>query len=153
MSVFIRPVNLDDMRQIFEWRNDPFIVARSSSQCAVSLKEHRVWFDHILVSKEVLPFIVEIFGQSAGHLRFDLEDDGVCLITAYLLSAYTGKGYGVESIRQGCELARQEWPSVRVMAQVREENLAGRSAFLKAGFKPQAAGQGHLTFWLGEDSE
>jgi RimJ/RimL family protein N-acetyltransferase len=79
-------------------------------------------------------FIAEIDGQPVGQVRFDRIDGGNCVVSAYLLEKYTGRGLGVEAIRQGCERIFEEWPISRVIACVRQDNAAGHAGFRKAGF-------------------
>lgn len=130
----LRPLTAQDRDCLLAWRNDPYIVARSTSRRCVSPEEHADWFAHVLTSEETLAFIVEHDESPIGHVRFERTAPDTCIITAYLLPAHTGRGLGVTAICLGCETAREHWHGIRIVACVREDNAAGRSAFRKAGF-------------------
>jgi RimJ/RimL family protein N-acetyltransferase len=142
MTVRLRPTTKADEEMVFGWRNDPFLVARATSQRTVTRAEHGRWFEATLEGRLRKMFIVEVDGEPAGQVRFDRGQETDCVISAYLLESFTGRGLGVEAIRSGCaEIARQ-WKIERVVACVRHDNPAGHSAFLKAGFRdsPEVAG-------------
>ena len=130
----VRPADLGDMKQVFTWRNDPFVVARSSSRQMVGWADHEVWFTKALTSGDMLIFIVEVKDAPIGQLRLDRSASD-CIMSVYLLEPYTGRGYGVRAIREGCMRARQAWNTARVVACVREDNPPGARAFFKAGFR------------------
>jgi UDP-2,4-diacetamido-2,4,6-trideoxy-beta-L-altropyranose hydrolase len=132
-QIELRQATLDDMKQIFSWRNDPFLVARSSSRRMVEWTEHEVWFAKAITSEDLLIFVVEIEDDPIGQLRLERSADD-CVISVYLLERYIGRGYGVQAIREGCARARQAWTAGRVVACVREDNPPGARAFIKAGF-------------------
>lgn len=151
-SIRIRRATANDARRVFEWRNDPYIVERSSSQRTVNWEEHLGWFEKSLRADDArLIFIVEKEAESLGLVRFDREGDG-SVISVYLLERFTGRGFGIEAIRLGCRAAVDHWPALRtVMACVRDDNLAGSRGFEKAGFRrsEDCAGhcpEGHIAF-------
>jgi RimJ/RimL family protein N-acetyltransferase len=119
---------------IFEWRNDPVIVRLGSSQREVTWTEHEEWFSQSITSRKRHIFIVERDGVPIGQVRFDLVEQSECVISVYLASEFTGHGWGIEAIRDGCELIFEEWPVHAVVASVRAENKVGQSAFRRAGF-------------------
>ena len=51
---------------ILQWRNDEFIVARSSSRRRITAEEHAKWFERVLTVREPLVFIVEHTHQAVG---------------------------------------------------------------------------------------
>lgn len=151
MKISLRPASHEDMRQVFEWRNDPFILEQSSSRRPVEWAEHEAWFSAALKdSTKIIYFVVEDNNQ-IGLVRFDRTSMESCVISAYLMEAHVGKGRGAAAIRQGCALACESWEIHHVIAYVRTENAAGTKAFLKAGFSPRdVAGcpEGHAAFVL-----
>jgi RimJ/RimL family protein N-acetyltransferase len=119
---------------IFRWRNDPFIVARSTSQKLVGWDEHRAWYEATLLRDDRVICIAEHNGEPIGLSRFDRVDEASCVISVYLLEEFTGRGLGVETIRQSCATLFREWSVEQIIACVRFDNREGRSGFLKAGF-------------------
>ncbi len=135
MKVELRPMRQSDREMVLEWRNSDFIIERSSSLKPVTVEEHYQWFDEKISSPDTLSNIIEIDGISSGQVRLDIhKDKGYCLLTIYLLEPFTGKGHGIFAIRQGCLSAWEKWPNIDIVAHVREDNIAGQSAFRKAGF-------------------
>lgn len=153
-TIQLRPAIIADARRVFDWRNDPWIVERSTSQRSVAWEEHLAWFERSLAAMdERLILIVEHDGESIGLVRFDRESSETCVISTYLLQPFTGKGLGIGAIRQGYQAAFDRWPEMQhVIACVRRENAPGRSAFEKAGFTRSenslACPEGHVTFVL-----
>ena len=142
MTVRLRRATEADEEMVYGWRNEPFLVARSTSQRTVTRDEHGRWFQKAVQGGQRAMFIVEVDGQPAGQVRFDRGNHADCVISAYLLEAFTGKGLGVEAIRQACAKIVRQWKIERVIACVRHDNPPGRSAFAKAGFRDTKAAPG-----------
>ena len=130
----------DDREMIFHWRNDPFILAHGSSNREVSWTEHTKWFEETLSERDRKLYVVLRQQVPIGQVRFDCHNDRNCVVSAYLLRESTGRGWGVEAIREGCKLIFGAWDVDRVIACVRNDNQEGRSAFLKAGFEEADVG-------------
>lgn len=81
-------------------------------------------------------FVIEEGNVPVGLVRFDRAPADGCVISVYLLEQFTGRGLGVEAIRQGCRVLLDSWSVEEVRACVRRENAGAQSAFAKAGFVP-----------------
>ena len=149
-AISLRAATAGDAKMIFEWRNDPVIVGLGSSQREVTWAEHQEWFSQSITSGKRRIFIVQNDGVPIGQVRFDLLEKSECVISVYLASEFTGHGWGIEAIRNGCELIFEEWPIHAVVALVRAENEVGQSAFRRAGFVEIVArcAPGHKIFKL-----
>ena len=149
-TISLRPATAADAKLIFEWRNDPVIVRLGSSQREVTWTEHEEWFSQSITSGKRRIFIVQNDGVPIGQVRFDLLESSECVISAYLLTEFTGRGWGVEAMRSGCEMIFEIWPIQSVSACVRAENKAVQSALAKVGFEEIAskAVPGHKAFQL-----
>jgi len=152
----LRAVGPTDNAMILQWRNDEFIVARSSSRRRITAEEHAGWFERVLTQREPLVFIVEHTNEAVGIVRFDRAGVSTsAVISVFLQERHTGQGIGVEAIRLGCEKARETWPVRRIVACVRAENGPAGVAFEKAGFRAcRAAGDcpaDHRCFELNEE--
>jgi RimJ/RimL family protein N-acetyltransferase len=142
LNIELRPAAPGDAEMIFRWRNDPFIVARSTSQKLVAWDEHRVWYNATLLRDDRLILIAEQEGVPIGLARFDRVDAASCVISVYLLEEFTGRGLGVETIWRSCDALFGEWDVEQIIACVRFDNREGRSGFLKAGFMEVVKGGG-----------
>lgn len=135
MSIKLRPAIIDDVQQVFAWRNDPWIVSLSSSQKQVNWEEHIAWFHNVLTSNQHLLLIIEPQpGVSAGIVRLDRIDEYRGCITIYLLREFTGKGIGIQAIAEACSHGFRLWSIRTIYAHIRKENYPSISAFIKAGF-------------------
>lgn len=131
----LRLAGPSDAELVFQWRNDPFIVARSSLQSMVAWDEHQAWFARSIAShNQHLLFIVELGGTPIGLVRYDRRTNDDAEVAAYLLEAYTGRGLGVAAIREGCSKAFERWSVDRIVACVRHDNPRGYKGFSRAGF-------------------
>jgi RimJ/RimL family protein N-acetyltransferase len=148
--VSLRPAARADAERLFAWRNDPSIVAWSTSRRSVGWEEHVSWLERALDDPDRLLLVIVADGQDAGQLR--LERTGpTAVVSVYLATPFTGRGLGVRAIALGCGQGFERWPIAEVSACVREDNAAGRSAFGKAGFRPAPAGAcppGHVGYVL-----
>ena len=137
-AISLRLATMEDARMVFFWRNDPFIVARGSSQKTVTWEEHLLWFRSTVNGSGRKMFIVLAKGNPVGQVRFDRVNHETCAISAYLIREFTGRGLGVEAIRKGCDALFSEWSVSTIVACVREDNVSARAGFLKAGFMEAA---------------
>lgn len=133
-AIELRAATEGDRDLVFGWRNDPFILGRSSSRRPVGVDEHRAWFAASLRDAGRRLWIVLVGGAPAGLVRFDRVEPGAAVISVYLAERFCGRGHGIAAIRKGVELARAAWPITRVIACVRAENEVARRAFARAGF-------------------
>jgi perosamine synthetase len=137
-SLRLRPCSSVDTELLFGWRNDPFIVARGSLGRAVSWDEHHRWVQQTLEQPEQRRlFIIEHEDQPIGQVRFDRHDERTCLISVYVLPPQIGRGLGTQAIVLGCRAIFGAWAVDEIIAQVRQDNPAGRASFLKTDFAPR----------------
>jgi UDP-2,4-diacetamido-2,4,6-trideoxy-beta-L-altropyranose hydrolase len=152
VKLILRPARMEDCGTVFQWRNDPFVMRRGSSQEPVSLDEHSRWFAMSLASpRERILFVAECDGVPAGLARFDRDGADDAIISVYLIERFTGQGLGGTVIQSACREATQRWNVRRVLAFVRNDNPAGMKAFLGAGFTEISGGncpQDHRAFSL-----
>lgn len=149
-NLTLRPAEPADSALVFEWRNQPTIIAHSSSRSRVSLSDHTSWFAASLQNPDRLILILLNGGTPIGLCRFDRTDDEA-VISVYLAEGNSGRGHGIAGIRMGCAAAVRHWPDLAaIRADVRLDNPQGLSAFPKAGFsrEDQPRADGHATFLL-----
>ena len=149
-AVRIRPAEAADMKQVYQWRNDPWIVERGSLNRTVTKEEHEAWFQESLKSDVRQLFIVEIDGVRAGQIRFDLQNEGRCRVSLYVMQDYTGQGFGVEALTLGCQAIAKVWSVSFVVAEILPTNTSSQVAFRKAGFvqSDDVSAEDHLIFLL-----
>jgi UDP-2,4-diacetamido-2,4,6-trideoxy-beta-L-altropyranose hydrolase len=154
--ISLRPATMTDRDMVFRWRNDPFVVAQGSFHRGVEWEEHHAWFENTILGNSRRMFIVLEQGNPIGQIRFDRKDHRECVVSVYLLKAFTGRGWGVQAIRMGCATIFEVWDVDKVIACVRPDNEAGRSAFLKSRFQETEAADvcpvGHYSLTLSRNA-
>jgi RimJ/RimL family protein N-acetyltransferase len=134
-GVHLRAATAEDVRQVFAWRNDPWIVSLSTSRRAVAWEEHARWFATMLGDPGQLLLISEDeHGVGAGTVRLARTDAAHAVVTIYLLREFTGRGLGVQMLADACARGFARWPVDTIHAYIRTDNRPSRSAFAKAGF-------------------
>ncbi len=136
--VSLRPADLRDSEIVFAWRNDPFIVARGSTQRSVDAAEHQAWFAAALRNADRRLWIASVGAEPAGLVRFDRGPADAAVLSVYLVERFCGRGLGVCAIREGARLAFAAWPIAKIIAFVRTDNEGARRAFVRAGFAAEA---------------
>lgn len=138
-AITLRPATMDDRDMVFGWRNNPFVLAHGSSHREVGWEEHQTWFAETISARNRRMFIIQEQGKPIGQIRFERENQQDCVVSVYVLREFTGRGCGLEATRKGCSAIFEVWDVKRVVACVRFDNPAGRSVFLKAGFRETEA--------------
>jgi RimJ/RimL family protein N-acetyltransferase len=124
-----------DAPRLFQWRNDPKIIALSAGQREVSWTEHTAWFNAALENPDVALFIVLADDQAVGTVRLERPEPTAATLTVFLQPRFTGKGVGPEAIKQATRHAFEDWPDLKlVRAYIRRTNTTSLRAFEKAGF-------------------
>lgn len=130
---FVKEIDADT---IFHWRNDPWIVALSSTGNTVSREEHDSWYARMLDRNRHLFWIIESnLGEGMGVARVDLESKESAVITVYLLKQFAGKGRGPKAITMATNKAFDWWPNLKcINAFIRSDNIRSIQAFKKCGY-------------------
>ncbi len=133
-DVRLRRASLEDLRFLFELRNDPAVVEASASGSGVDWRTHLLWFDHQL-RKGSLITVVECDGERAGYLRFDpvVDDPGTYEVAVGLTESRRNEGIGRVAIALGSRVA-EALGATRLVALIKPDNRASRKAFEAAGY-------------------
>lgn len=136
LPLTLRAMSGDDVDLLFEWRNRPEIVVRSTSGREVAHVEHASWCQRLLASPDNLPFIIVVGGKPAGHVRFvpDARRPTAWLVSIYLVQPYSGRGLGPRALEMACVEAFRRLPAERIVAEVLSDNTRSVAAFQRAGF-------------------
>ncbi len=133
-DIHLRPALEKDCTTLLDWRNNPAVRTRSFSSDIIGLDEHTRWFLNKLSSDDCLLFIAEDgSGFPVGQIRFDRNGDEALVSISVIPSTY-GKGIGTVMTKQGCSALANQWPGIKVLAQVKPDNPASAAMFKKAGF-------------------
>lgn len=130
----LRNATEEDVDLIFKWRNDPWIISLGSSGKSVTLEEHQAWYGKAIQDENILMSIIHIDDEAAGQIRFSRENEETAVVTIYLMKPFTGKGFGVTALQQGCARAKEKWSVKQIEAYIQDTNEPSITAFQKAGF-------------------
>ena len=141
MKVELRPLSPDDLDQIYKWRNDPEIMARTRQWRMLEWNEHLRWFNNLDHDRDIMRAIV------AKALGLESDMVGVCGLTRVDLvnrsaevSIYIGnesfrrQGVAKEVIQQLKVMAFDQMNLHRLWAEVYSFNEPGMYLFQSCGF-------------------
>lgn len=123
----LRGATQADALDLLAWRNDPVTRAMSRGSNVVGEAAHLAWFRKILDDPGVTLLIGEVDDGKVGMVRFDRGTETEVSINVN--PAFRGAGYSYPLLVQALALIDDE-----VFAEIKDENLASRRIFEKAGF-------------------
>ena len=134
--IVARKANEHDCEDVLIWRNDPITRQMSHSTEEISVALHERWFEKALANDALLLLIceAEASGNKIGIVRFDLEGEQAT-ISINLSPQQRGKGLSIPSLEAAIAFLHQHQPQVRrILAEIKEENLASQHCFERVGF-------------------
>lgn len=133
-NISLRPANMNDINQIFHWRNDEQIRKWSLNSSIIDWETHHAWFTKSLDNPERALLIAMEASESLGVVRFDREQD-IAEISVYLSPTHIGRGLGLSLILASQHWAKNHLLGVRtIRAKVLLENIPSQKVFTQAGF-------------------
>jgi len=142
--VELRRARRADCERVWEWNFAPDVRALSKDERVVTYAEHERWFERKLADLTSRMWIVEDDCVAAGVVRIDRIDPlerGAGRISIALGSRSRGRGVGRRAIGAACAA----W-NAPVVAEIRTDNQASRSAFEAAGFELVTEADGLTTY-------
>ncbi|WZL88720.1 GNAT family protein [Salinimicrobium sp. 3283s] len=143
----LREAELSDFYLTHKWANTPSVRAFSFNKDEISLKEHLSWYFSKLESSNCEYYILEVNGNSAGSIRFDIEKHQIVKINYLLDPNYTGKGFGTFLLKKGLKFLKENKPFIqKVYGFVLKENFASIRIFEKLSFIKVTESETELKF-------
>lgn len=133
-QVDLRPVAASDAEILWKWANDPVTRAMSFDPRPIPREEHVSWLKRKLGDSKVRFYLAVVAGRPVAQVRFDGETNHSLVINVSVAPEHRGRGLGAVAIRAATDRVFEETSSPRVIAWVREDNLASRRTFLKADY-------------------
>ena len=126
---------INDINDIFEWRNHPDIRKNSFNQELLSWDEHEKWFMAKLKDPDTTAYMAYYKEIKVGTIRFESKDR-VIKTNVMLNPLFLGKGLGSKVIKLGVErFIMEKKPDMQIIAEIKKDNIASIKAFQKADFK------------------
>ena len=135
MKLKARPAKKDDLMLLFNWFNDSLTRRMSFNQDPISLETHKEWFNKLLSQGSTRLIIIEQNEDSGNWTpiaQVQIDKNGE--ITMSLASEFRGQHLAKSVIKTGIAYIRRDPSIKKLVAHIRNENIASVKAFEKAGF-------------------
>lgn len=142
----MRPARAEDARLLWEWANDPLVLAMAFDPKPLPWEPYQQWFLQRLADGQSWFAILETAdAQPVGQVRFDAGPEGVEMDYA-IAGPFRGQGYGAALLTQAMRLARTRWSAdTRVIARVLTRNPRSLELCRRAGFALTECGSDERT--------
>lgn len=136
MNLKLRPIKSEDLKKVFEWRNDPEVRKNSLTQHIISMNEHNQYWNRFLSNEKNLAYIiVKDNSTDIGVLKLKYQDTGTSEVDIILSKDYRGKGTGKQVLDAAKEKAFKKGIK-KLTAKIKHDNIASIKTFEKCGFVP-----------------
>ena len=135
--MILKKAKFEDFYVLWKIRNNTRVKENSFDTSAVSLEEHQKWFVEKIGDENTEIYMAEHNGVKIGSVRFENQkqiDSSESLISVSIDSDFFGKGYGAEIIKSGTERFFVEHEKNKIVARIKNSNIASQRAFEKAGY-------------------
>ena len=130
----IRKANLNDVDDIYYWRNDPLSRSMSASKSTISIIEHKKWFKSSLINPNIKLYIGTTEGKKVGITRFDFDKSkNKAEVSVNLNPSMRGKKISFYLLSTSIGIYLKD-KKVELTATVKKKNLASLKIFEKCGF-------------------
>ena len=131
---FLREVTNEDVRLLWEWRNDSLVRETAFDQEFISWKSHACWFDRKLSSVDCRIWILQDDGFPVGQVRYDRGGE-IAELTYSVSKEFRGRGLGTVLLQMSTPLAGKELDVAILVAFVKQGNLPSMRALKRSGFE------------------
>ncbi len=123
-----------DVDLYYKWTNDPLVRKNSYNQNSVNYADHVNWFNKRLSSSNCFFYLFCNFDNiPVGQVRIESASEKT-IIGISIDENFRGKSYGVEMLKLATGDYLRKNPGSTILAYIKEENIASKSIFSKAGF-------------------
>jgi spore coat polysaccharide biosynthesis predicted glycosyltransferase SpsG/RimJ/RimL family protein N-acetyltransferase len=134
LGLLLRRATLDDLLLLFNWANDTVVRQNAINQELIEMDNHRHWLVDKLRSSNTLIFILTLFDQPIGQIRYDFN--GVEWELDYSIDTkYRGRGFGKKII----EMTIKAFSGKVIRAYVKSDNIASSKVFESLQFEKDIA--------------
>jgi RimJ/RimL family protein N-acetyltransferase len=134
-EIYLRFAELEDLNDLFKWRNDESTRQASFNTDEISFEEHKKWFEETLADpKRNLFILCDKKCNKLGQIRFDKKND-VADINVTINPNYRNQGIGSLALFKASHIYIHNFGGKQVIAKVKKDNTASLKAFQKAGFQ------------------
>ena len=142
----LRPVEKNDTKILFEWRNDPDTRASSVNTEPLKWEDHLNWLNKTLHNPDRQLFVFLSEGLPAGTCRVDKETEDVFELSSTIAPEFPGKGLGKVMLQELLE--HQSLAGKRKKAVIKPDNIASLKMVEHFGFKRGSDSDGLAVWYL-----
>jgi UDP-2,4-diacetamido-2,4,6-trideoxy-beta-L-altropyranose hydrolase len=135
LGLDVRLATQNDVRLLWQWRNDPETRARSRDSNEVPWDTHVAWFEKRLADPDTVILMGLSCGRPVGVVRFDRRSCGSAEVSISLASEYRGRGLGRNLLQRGCEYVVHTGFAQVLDAEVKVDNAASQRLFEACDFR------------------
>ena len=147
-SLILRAAEAVDAELLFNWVNQPDSLANKlQTQSEVSWNDHLEWFNTRHADINCSLWIYELESQAVGQVRLEMAAEGL-LVDIYVDALFRQSGFALRMLSMASREAWQRWPSVQLVANVKNDNTASCRLFEAAGYALSDQYEDHRTFRL-----
>lgn len=130
-----RKANEGDVLLYFDWANDEEVRSQSYQPGKIDLEGHKKWFLNKIKDENCLMLLFENESKEAvGQVRLQKEDEEWFSIGISIGAAFRGKGFASKLFIAATDYFFDLFPSQKIKAYVKENNLGSIKGLEKAGF-------------------
>ena len=133
LRLYLRPVELKDAEQLFQWRNEKSVRENSFSMEPIQYEEHMRWFKNALNDTEQFFFILMMNDIAIGQIRVKREGN-LGIINYSIATQYRAQGYGKKMLILIENYFVQADIQLVLTAYVKAKNIASQRIFEDLGY-------------------
>lgn len=131
----IKLATIEDMKDVFDLSNDKLVRANSINTEQIKWENHQIWFKNKINNENDFFYLIKDSGNNLiSQVRFDRIGPNECDISISIAPQFRGKGYGVKILKSVSEKIMSEHKIKKINAYVKNENIASKIIFEKAGY-------------------
>jgi UDP-4-amino-4,6-dideoxy-N-acetyl-beta-L-altrosamine N-acetyltransferase len=131
----IRQMTINDLQQVFQWRNDPFVRMNMFSQREIPFREHQEWFDKCNSNPDYHLLIFEDSGKPAGFVSFKVRSPSMEANWGFYRSPSSVHGVGARMGAAALLFAFEKLNIKKIWGEVLVLNKRSINFHLSMGFK------------------
>ncbi len=147
-NTVIRGVRASDSHLLLNWRNNPAVRMWSRKNIEISPGDHQRWFEDWTTpnSSKGHFFLIEVFGNPAGMVRFDKSKSAVFEISVLVDPKFQKGGVAETAINLASSEVFRATGDFTVIAFVHSQNLSSVRLFGRLKFKEVGESEEFLEF-------
>ena len=133
--MIVRNANINDLVDIYKWRNDPLSRSMFVNNKLLSIDDHKTWFKNTLKDPNKKIYVGIDNGKKIGVTRFDFDKRKFFTeVSINLNPLMRGKNLSLKLLSKSISLYQKN-SNTKLKATIKNKNLSSLKIFKKLGFK------------------